>query len=99
MTNELARWRGGSSARHSTGVLSGLTGAVGGLVMLVALVAGLALAVLFAATLAVVTALATLLLALTALAWRVRPRPVAQRALSRPVGHAWVTYGIDRSRR
>ena len=78
---------------------SSVLGALGGLAMVLLLAAGIAVAVIFAATLAVVMVLTTLLLSLSALAWRMRPRPVAQRnAVASPQGgHAWIAYVQDGS--
>ena len=98
MNDIMRRSSGRANVRvNQIGLRSGMAGAVGTLVMILALAAGTAVALVFAATLAVIMALATLLLALSILAWRMRPRPAAQRALiqTRRAGHAWIAYGSD----
>ncbi len=100
--NDMVRWTAQTQRRapRTPEVRSTMVGALGGLAMTLVLAIGVAVAVVFAATLALVMLLTTVLLALSALAWRVRPRPVAQRSAQPALsGHAWIAYGQDRTSR
>ena len=100
--NDMVRWSMQTPRRLPRPMARGewrasLLTALGGLATVLVLAAGIAVAVVFAATLALVMVLTTLLLSLSALAWRMRPRPLAQRNVRRVLqgGHAWVVYGQD----